>query len=159
MCFIYHKVISKGFGKEVQQWCIEEFLLKGFSTGWYSLNTCHQEKGITRRNRNTTNSFRLRSNNLQIMTIQWREQTQDGRFALYHTKASSTKLTDLRGMFKRPQSVSVPQMFWYLLIPFLLLHQLLQLWRLQKRQKWFSDDPKPAYDGNTQMEKSSNWLY
>jgi len=39
----------------------------------FSLNTCCQEKGIARRNRNTTNSFRSRSNNLEIMIIQWRE--------------------------------------------------------------------------------------
>jgi hypothetical protein len=47
---------------------------------------------------------------------------------------------------------------WYLLTQCLLLHQLLQLWRLQKT-KDDTDITEPVDEGDIQMESSSDYLY
>jgi hypothetical protein len=59
---------------------------------------------------------------------------------------------------KRPPRVSVHELLWYLLTSCLLLHQLLQVRRLQKTKE-DPDDPEAADEGDIQMEYSSDYLY
>jgi hypothetical protein len=75
-------------------------------------------------------------------------------FAIYKKKrkASSMKQADLMVKFIGLPRVSIQQPSWYLLTPCLLLHQLLQLRRLQKTEDK-PNDTKPAR-GDIQMEYS-----
>jgi hypothetical protein len=63
------------------------------------------------------------------------------------------KQVDLRDMFKNAPKSVCNQLLWYLLTPFLLLHQLLQPQRLQKNTEEDPDDPEEA---DIQMEYPSD---
>jgi len=67
-----------------------------------------------------------------------------GNFAFYLINETGRS----QGHVKKGLHKSVHQPFWYLLTPCLLLHQLLQLWRLERTQK------KTL---NQQMKEISKW--
>jgi len=64
----------------------------------------------------------------------------------YQKKTSSMKQADLWDMF-------VHQLLWYLLTPYLLLHWLLQLWRLENTEE-DPDEPELPDEWVTQTEYS-----
>ena len=60
---------------------------------------------------------------------------------------------------KRPPRASVDQLLWYLQTPWLLIHQLIQLWRLQKTQNRTLITLNQQKKEMNQVQSSSNHLY
>ena len=85
------------------------------------------------------NSFDLTTNNMEIQTVQLRWGSQNTNSCtlpekMHHQSNSQISVT----CSKMPPTLSVHQTLWYLLNPCLLIHQLLQIWRLQNKQKMIS---------------------
>jgi hypothetical protein len=69
----------------------------------------------------------------------------------YQKKSSLLKQVELWDMFTRPPGVPVNQPLWNHLTPCLLLYQILQLWRLHKKQK------RTLMTVNQQQKEISSW--
>jgi hypothetical protein len=78
------------------------------------------------------NSFNLTSDNSALE----KTSPKTGSFAFYQRKTSSMKQADLRDMFKRASKSVCTSTVVISPDPYLLLHQLLELWRLQHNRRW-----------------------
>jgi hypothetical protein len=82
------------------------------------------------------NSCNLTSDNPESLII-WhlRRVSQDRKFCFLPDKCYISDICRSQGHVQNGLRVSVHQPLWYLLTPCLLLHQLLQLWRIQKTHR------------------------